>query len=208
MKRDRQEFTAWINWAALQRTRLLINLTEPLSLRGISLALYFLHLFLSLQPLLPSKISYPRNTRTHKDTYRHTHSARTHLWLKAASRELKSQCCWGSPLSCCEIITKNLFKPSHPRLPIHTHARTHPHRLTHTATGAKEMLDWRVCGCKRYELSDVLHKPVERCQRGCSHIQIEEQEPFARYGWDQYNRRRYKTLFSRRQILISWLFTG
>lgn len=68
MKCDKQEFTAWINWAALQWTRLLIKLTEPLSVVGISLPLHFLHLFLSL-PLPSIYLSICKclsNTHTHQ----------------------------------------------------------------------------------------------------------------------------------------------
>lgn len=91
MKCDKQEYTVWISWAALQWTGLLIMLTASLS--GMGISLFSIFIFYSHSKFHPS---IHLSVRTSK----HTHSVVTWLWMKAAGHKLKSLRGKGYPLSC------------------------------------------------------------------------------------------------------------
>lgn len=128
IKCDMQEFTGWINWASLQRTRLLIKVMEPLSVQGISLPFHFLFLFPLLQPINPSVNVYPRLGRAHTHARTHAPTLQWHGcgWKQQAINSNLSAV--KDPLWCCASITEWL--------------QTQP---THTVTGVKEILS--LCGC-------------------------------------------------------------
>lgn len=125
MKCDKQEFTVWINWTALQRTRLLIKQTAQSSVQGNSppSSTFFVPFSHVNKPILRSVNVYPRHTRVS--------AAGTWLKLEAAGRIPFVVSCnynWES------------FRTNWTRL------HTYMYAPSHTETGAKEMLNhesWR-----------------------------------------------------------------
>lgn len=83
MKCDKQEFTVWINWTALQWTRLLIKQTAQSSVQGNSLpsSTFFIPFIHVNKLILRSVNVYPRHTRVS--------AAGTWLQLEAAGYKLK-----------------------------------------------------------------------------------------------------------------------